>query len=88
MHLKCVRTSHCLSAIFILTYLPFLLVHVFLSVVGGSAVLLVTVTYMSCLLAVQPCLYGYQTPLLRHAMRNVGRLPRTSTHFHDGHVQP
>lgn len=88
VHLKCVRTSHCLSALFILTYLPFLLVHVFLSVVGGPAVLLVTVTYMSCLLAVQPCLYGYQTPLLRHAIRNVGRLPRTSTHFHDGHVQP
>uniref|UniRef100_A0A0P4W6H7 G-protein coupled receptors family 1 profile domain-containing protein n=1 Tax=Scylla olivacea TaxID=85551 RepID=A0A0P4W6H7_SCYOL len=86
VHLKCIRTSHCLSALFILTYLPFLLVHVFLSVIGGPAVLLVTVTYMSCLLAVQPCLYGYQTPLLRHAMCNVGKRPRTSSHLHEGNA--
>ena len=85
VYLKCVRTSRCLSALFIITYLPFLLMQILLYVLVSPPMLLVTILYMSCLLAVRPCLYGYQTPILRHAMRNVGKRPRTSSQEGDVH---
>lgn len=78
VHLKCVRITHCLSAMFVLAYLPLLLLQVLLRVLGGVTTLVVTLTYMSLLLAVHPALYGYQSPLLRNAMRKVAKRPRTS----------
>lgn len=77
VHLKCVRTSHCLSAMFALAYLPLLLMQVLLRVLGGTATLAATLTYISLLLAVHPALYGYQSPILRNAIYKVAKRPKT-----------
>lgn len=75
---KCVRTSHRLVAFFAISYLPLLGLQlcVYLGYSSSSSLtieilVLITFIHILSLMAIHPSLYGYQSPILRNAIRKV-----------------
>lgn len=75
---KCVRTSHRLIAFFAISYLPLLGLQlcVYLGISSSSyltldILVLITFIHILILMAIHPSLYGYQSPILRNAIRKL-----------------
>lgn len=75
---KCVRTSHRLVAFFAISYLPLLglqlcvyLGYTYSSSLTTEILVLITFIHILSLMAIHPSLYGYQSPILRNAIRKV-----------------